>query len=216
MLPMHSHQKTMTLKEITDLLEVRHDQAMKKVAKMAKEPTFGTMFEIDIAYNGSQTTKTYELDERQSIAVASMLNVSLLMRVIDRWKELEQQLQPQLPSNYIEALEALLVSEKQKAEAEQQLQIAAPKIAAYELLADRKGDVSTTVVAKELGITAIKLNKFLRENGVKWLKADLPKAGFESWFNVVADVKNGHEFTQCLVTPKGQSEIAKLWSSHNE
>jgi len=67
-------------------------------------------------------------------------------------------------------------------------------------------------VAKELGTTAFKLNKFLRDSGVKWLNADLPKAGYETWFNVTADVKNGHEFTQCLVTPKGQIEIATLWS----
>lgn len=68
-------------------------------------------------------------------------------------------------------------------------------------------------MAKELGTTAIKLNRFLRDKGVKWLNADLPKAGYESWFNVVADVKNGHEFTQCLVTPTGQLEIANLWSN---
>ena len=207
MLPIETNQKTMTLKEITDLLEVRHDQAMKKVAKMAKEPTFGTMFEIDIAYKGSQTTKTYQLDERQSIAVASMLNVALLMRVIDRWKELEEKQtapQFQIPQTFAEAMQ--LAADQAK-----QLEIQAPKVAVYEMLADRKGDVSTTVVAKEIGITAIKLNRFLREKGVKWQKADLPKAGYESWFNVVADVKNGHEFTQCLVTPTGQSEIAKLW-----
>jgi phage anti-repressor protein/phage antirepressor YoqD-like protein len=94
-----------------------------------------------------------------------------------------------------------------------QLAIAAPKVAVYELLADRKGDVSTTIVAKELGTTAIKLNKFLRDNGIKWLNADLPKAGYEKYFNVVADVKNGHEFTQCLITPVGQIEIAKLWNN---
>ena len=63
---------TMTLKEITDLLEVRHDLAMKKVKKLSKELTFGTMLEINIAYNNSgQTIKTYCLDERQSLAAHS-------------------------------------------------------------------------------------------------------------------------------------------------
>ena len=86
-------------------------------------------------------------------------------------------------------------------------------MAVYELLADRKGDVSTTIVAKELGTTAIKLNRFLRDNGVKWLNADLPKAGYESWFNVVTMDVNGDTRNQCLITPKGQLEIAELWSS---
>ena len=43
------------------------------------------------------------------------------------------------------------------------------------------------------------------------MQADLPKAGYQDWFNVVADVKNGHEFTQCLVTPEGQLKIAEKW-----
>lgn len=121
-------------------------------------------------------------------------------------KLIAQQAQPQfnIPQTLPEAL-------RLAADLADQLAIAAPKVAVYELLADRKGDVSTTIVAKELGTTAIKLNRFLRDNGVKWLNADLPKAGYESWFNVVADVKNGHEFTQCLVTPDGQIGIAKLW-----
>ena len=210
MLQIQQNQKslTMTLKEITDLLEVRHDSAMKKVRKLSKELTFGTMLEIDIAYNDSgQTIKTYCLDERQSLAVASILNTALLMRVIDRIKELENNYEKfVVPQTLPEAL-------RLAADLADQLTIAAPKIAVYEMLADRKGDVSTTVVAKELGTTAIKLNKFLRDSGVKWQKADLPKAGYETWFNVVADSKNGHEFTQCLVTPEGQIEIAKLWGA---
>ena len=55
--------QTMTLKEITDLLDVRHDKAMLKVAEMAKEPEFGTMSILDIVYNDKgQTTKTYQLN----------------------------------------------------------------------------------------------------------------------------------------------------------
>ena len=86
--------QTMTLKEITDLLEVRHDKSMLKVEEMAKEPKFGQVSILDISYekgNGALgITQTYQLDKRQSIAVAAKLNTSLLMRIIDRWQELEQ------------------------------------------------------------------------------------------------------------------------------
>jgi len=200
----------MSLKEITDLIGVRHDKACLKVLAMAEEPEFGAVSISDIVYNDQgQTIKTYMLNQRQSIAVASRLNTALLMRVIDRWQELEQkQSSPQfnIPKTLPEAL-------RLAADLADQLEQAKPKLAVYDLLADRKGDVSTTIVAKEIGTTAFKLNKFLRDNGVKWLNADLPKAGYETWFNCIADVKNGHEFTQCLVTPKGQIEIAKLWSA---
>lgn len=198
----------MSLKEITDLIGVRHDKACLKVLSMAEEPEFGTVSIIDIVYNDKgQTVQTYMLDRRQSIAVAARLNTALMMRVIDRWQELESK--PKEPTHIIPKTyaEALMLAANQAAQLEQQ----APMVEVYKLLADRKGDVSTTIIAKELGTTAIKLNKFLRDKGVKWLNADLPKAGYEKFFNVVADVKNGHEFTQCLVTPDGQIAIAKLW-----
>ena len=84
---------TMTLKEITDLLDVRHDKAMLKVAAMAESPDFGQVSILDISYEKGYgalgLTKTYQLDKRQSIAVAANLNTALLIRIIDRWQELE-------------------------------------------------------------------------------------------------------------------------------
>ena len=82
----------MTLKEITDLLSVRHNNAIRTVAVMAEDESFGPVLKMSIAYNGQgQTTETYQLDKRQSLAVAARLNVALQMRVIDRWMELEAQ-----------------------------------------------------------------------------------------------------------------------------
>ena len=69
---------TMTLKEITDLLNVRHDKAMLKVAEMAQDPDFGTVAKTSTVYNDKgQTIQTYQLNKRQSIAVASRLNTAL-------------------------------------------------------------------------------------------------------------------------------------------
>lgn len=106
---------TMTLKEITDLLNVEHNKAMNKVEKMAEDPEFGTVAKTSTVYNDKgQTIQTYQLDKRQSIAVASRLNTALLMRIIDRWQELENQSRPSLPTTYIAALESLIASEKAK------------------------------------------------------------------------------------------------------
>lgn len=64
----------MTLKEITDLLGVEHNKAMKKVEKMAEDPEFGWLSKTSIAYNDKgQTIQTYQLNKRQSIAVALRL-----------------------------------------------------------------------------------------------------------------------------------------------
>ena len=196
-------QKTMSLKEITDLIGVQHSKAIPKVKKMAEDASFGTVLELDIVYNDKgQKIKTLMLDKRQSIAVASMLNTSLLMRIIDRWQELEEKQSVSLPQSFSEALQ--LAADQAK-----QLEEAAPKLEVYDKLANRKNDVNTTTLAKTLGTSSIKLNRWLKANGFKWMSKDLPKAGYESWFNIVCDTRNGHEFTQCLITPKGQIEIAK-------
>lgn len=86
---------TMTLKEITDLLEVRHNNAMRTVEKMAEEMDFGELLKISTSYKNNigaeLKIETYQLNKRQVFAVASRLNVKMQMRIIDRWQELEEQ-----------------------------------------------------------------------------------------------------------------------------
>lgn len=209
MLPiLQSQVLTMSSRELSKLTEKRHDNTLKLISSMIDGGVLKntTLSKYTNEQNG-QTYQEYLCDKRDSLIVVARLSPEFTAAIVDRWQELEAKHQaPQfnIPQTLPEAL-------RLAADLADQLAIAAPKVAVYELLADRKGDVSTTIVAKELGTTAIKLNRFLRDSGVKWLNADLPKAGYESWFNVVADVKNGHEFTQCLVTPDGQIGIAKLW-----
>ena len=84
-----------TLKEITDLISVEHNKAMKVVEKLSFEASFGTLEKIATVYNEKgQTIPTYNLTKKQAIAVGAKLNNSLLMKVIDRLEELENQHKP--------------------------------------------------------------------------------------------------------------------------
>jgi phage regulator Rha-like protein len=199
---------TMTSIEIADLLACRHDKVKQSIDRLSsnehrkaviQQPPVG-----EVKNHLGQSVSVYLISKRDSYVIVAQLSPEFTAKLVDRWQELESKQAFTIPQTLPEAL-------RLAADLADQLAIAAPKVAVYELLADRKGDVCTTIIAKELGTTAIKLNRFLRDKGVKWQKADLPKAGFESWFNVVADIKNDHEFTQCLVTPTGQIEIAKMW-----
>jgi phage regulator Rha-like protein len=195
---------TMTSQEISELVNSRHDDVKRSIERLAERGVIELppMAEIRTA---TKPAKVYQISKRDSYIIVAQLSPEFTAKLVDRWQELESKESFSVPQTLPEAL-------RLAADLADQLAIAAPKVAVYEMLADRKGDVSTTIIAKQLGTTAIKLNQFLRDNSIKWLNADLPKAGYESWFNVVADVKNGHEFTQCLVTPEGQIQIAKLWS----
>ena len=46
LLATQSSEMTMTLKEITDMLNVRHDNAMRTVALMAESPDFGELLKL--------------------------------------------------------------------------------------------------------------------------------------------------------------------------
>lgn len=78
---------------ITDLIGERHDKSLKKVMKLAEEPSFGSLSKMDIQYTSGkgrvETLETLNLTKKQAIAVGAKLNNKLLMTVIDRLEELE-------------------------------------------------------------------------------------------------------------------------------
>lgn len=203
---------TMTSKELYDVIctaRAEHGETQPRLndfhARITDELD-GDNYESFVVQNPNKTeTIFFRLTIEQCTLVGMRESKAVRRAVLEKLKKLESgSAIHSIPQTYAEALQ--LAADQAK-----QLEEQAPKVAVYEKLANRKGDVSTTILAKQLGTSAIKLNQFLREIGAKWQNADLPKAGFMEWFNVCADVKNGHEFTQCLVTPLGQLEIAKRW-----
>ena len=166
----------------------------------------GDHYESFVVKNQNSTESTfYTITVEQALLVGMRESKAVRRSVVSKLKELEQKEQFKIPQTLPEALQ-LAADLALKIEQDK------PKIEVYELLADRKGDVSTTILAKQLGTTAIKLNRWLRDQGIKWQQADLPKAGFQDYFNIISDVKNGHEFTQCLITPHGQIKISEKWA----
>jgi hypothetical protein len=131
-LKLFNNELSMTLKEITDLLEVRHNDAMKTVERMSKSQEFGLLRDYRIKQKtgfGEKDLDTYLLDKRQTLAVASKLNTNLLFKVIDRLEQLEQEKSYntfKLPTTYEEALEDLLVKVKENKRLEQQVEYLEP------------------------------------------------------------------------------------------
>lgn len=107
-----------TLKEITDILEVRHDKAMAKIDKMIAEiPDFGLVSKTDISIprgNGARdqtvTTVCFTTPE-QAIAVGARLNNILL------WKLVQKLHKPKTPLEMAKE-QVLLFERLEKAEKE--------------------------------------------------------------------------------------------------
>lgn len=107
---------SITLKDLTDLIGVRHNDAMKKVYDLSMEDGFGLLRETRISHVKGKEITTYLLNSKQAIAAGARLNNALLMKVIDKMEELEKERQQptqKLPTNPMEILQ--LVFDAQKA-----------------------------------------------------------------------------------------------------
>ena len=198
------NQKTMTSIEIADLVNSRHDSVKRTIERLVSSFSISKPPLVDGEKSANGTTvKHYLIGKRDSYVIVAQLSPEFTAALVDRWQELEAKEQFKIPQTMGEALQ--LAADQAK-----QLELQAPMIEVYDKLANRKNDVSTTTLAKQLGVSAIRLNRWLKAKGFKCLFKDYPSAKYADWFNVVGDVSAvGHEFTQCLITPKGQIEIAK-------
>ena len=80
---------TITLKEVTDMVKTRHNDAMGVVERMMASAEFGLTtkisYTVDQGTLAERQIQTYQLNKRQSIAVAARLNVDMLMVLVDYW-----------------------------------------------------------------------------------------------------------------------------------
>ncbi|WP_026803619.1 ORF6C domain-containing protein [Aliarcobacter lanthieri] len=87
-----------TLKEITDLISVEHNKAMRTVDKLTLESSFGQVANfstcITVGNGAVREIETYLLTKKQAIAVGAKLNNTLLMKIVDRLEQLENQNKP--------------------------------------------------------------------------------------------------------------------------
>ncbi len=97
------------------------------------------------------------------------------MYFINIEKKYKQDNQPKLPMTYIEALEQLLASEKEKEqlklENEQQalkIQEDAPKVSYYDIVINCTDLIPITMIAKDYGWSANKMNKYLEQKKVQY------------------------------------------------
>ena len=100
-------------------------------------------------------------------------------KYVERFNQYEEQLkeltQPKLPQTYKEALLALVEAEEEKErlmlenkEKQQVITTMQPKADYHDTVLNCSGLLTTTEVAKDLGMTAIKLNKILNEKGIQY------------------------------------------------
>lgn len=200
-----------TSEEIAELVSSRHDVVKKSIDRLVEKgvitsppvvekPTAGRPVQV-YSFSG-------EKGKRDSIIVVAQLSPEFTARLVDRWHELETSNQPKLPGNYIEALEALVESEKQKA-------IMAPKAEVFDRIVDRTNLINATQVGQPIGMSAIKVNQHLTELNVYNRSVKRGKA-FQQWFVDAGYgdmVQTEAGYPQAMFTTAGQAWVVQKFIS---
>ena len=219
-----NEQYVITLKEITDLIGVRHDKSMAKVEELANEEGFGSLSILDIQYQSGKgrvdTIQTYQFTKKQAIAVAARLNNTMLMKVINRLEELETaKPQFQIPQTYSEAL---MLAAKQAEQIEQQtalIEAQKPKVEFYEAVTGSSDTIDIASVAKVLNIKGFGRNnlfEFLRDKNIL-MQNNMPLQHYvdRGYFRVIESRYtkpdgSSHINLKTVVYQKGLDHIRKL------
>ncbi|MGK3363366.1 Rha family transcriptional regulator [Citrobacter portucalensis] len=110
---------TMSSLEISELVKSRHTDVRRSIERLMQK---GVIESAPMAFldniNGLgkvSRIKSYLLGKRDSYVVVAQLSPEFTGALVDRWQQLEsKQIHPSLPSNYKEALIALVVAEEEK------------------------------------------------------------------------------------------------------
>lgn len=205
---------TMTTREIAELTGKQHKHVLEDTRKMLEELKVDSAdFSAQYKDSTGRALPMFALPKRESIILVSGYNIQMRAKIIDRWHELEvKQIKPTIPQTYAQALLeagrlALELELKEK-----ELEVAKPKVEFVNKFVERGTNRNITSVAKELGVTAIKLGKWLRAKGYMnkatdkqvWNKEFIDKGyGVQKLFNVEVQDEEFKSGSQALITPSG-------------
>ncbi|MFC2568521.1 MAG: phage antirepressor KilAC domain-containing protein [Haemophilus parainfluenzae] len=211
----------MSSREITKLVNSRHSDVCKSIETLISKGVIGGYQPKPYTHpQNGQIYYEYFLNKRDTYILVAQFSPEFTAAVIDRWQELENQQNPTalLPQNYLQALEQLVASEKEKQALALENKAMKPKADFVDLYVDIGTTKSLRETAKILNmpekamIAALERDKALyRQSGNLIPYSDKQSRGL---FTVkTGTAEHGHNFTQTRVTSKGIQWIAQRYAS---
>lgn len=212
---------TMSSREITKLVNSRHSDVCKSIETLISKGVIGGYQPKPYTHpQNGQIYYEYFLSKRDTYILVAQFSPEFTAAVIDRWQELENQQNQTalLPQNYLQALEQLVASEKEKQALALENKAMKPKADFVDLYVDIGTTKSLRETAKILNmpekamIAALERDKALyRQSGNLIPYSDKQSRGL---FTVkTGTAEHGHNFTQTRVTSKGIQWIAQRYAS---
>ncbi len=231
--------KTMSSREIAELTNKKHTHVMRDIRAyvgaviqmergadvrsmdwsndegvqlLGDTPVSGVTFTTELNPQNKQTYPICHLDKNTTLVIVSGYNVLLRKKIIERWAELEQQAVAtthRLPQSFAEALQ--LAADQAK-----QLELAAPKVNAYDKLIESTHLKSVGDVAKSIGLrSAQALNKKLE--AVRAYDGRCGNRVWSGWFveQGLGEMRTTDEgYSSNKMTAKGQAWALNLFGGN--
>lgn len=189
--------------EIAELTGKRHDAILRDIRNLLKQGVSAHNF-VETSYKqpqprgGYKELPCFELTKKGCLILASGYDAILREKIIDRWESLEmEKRKPQTPKNYLEALKALVSSEEEKERLalevqqkqitielqEKEIKQAAPEVNYYDNHLQSVNTLTSTQVAKQIGMDAEKLHRKMKEIGILYKQSGqwILHAPYSTW-----------------------------------
>lgn len=218
---------TMSSREISTLVESRHDKVKQSVERLANRGVISLPPMGEYLDRLGRKAHEYRLTKRDSYVVVAQLCPEFTARLVDRWQELEARnaipvIDPMVALNDPATMRGLLLGYTEKVlTLENQVQEMKPDVDALCRIAKSDGGTCITTAAKDLQIRPKDLFAYLSANN--WIYR---RAGGKSWLAYQSKIQSGlleHKVTvvtrgdgsektveQVLVTPKGLAKLSQL------
>ncbi|WRQ13064.1 Rha family regulatory protein [Vibrio phage vB_VpM-pA2SJ1] len=203
----------MSSREIADLTGKQHSHVKRDIEKMCSEINPPNLESSIYEHRGNRYTQ-YHLDKDLTLCLVAGYSAKLRMAIIKRWRELENKNAQQIPQTYSEALQ--LAANQAKLIEQQRL-----KVEYHDKVISSSGSLRTTEIAAELGVSANKLNKLLRDMGVqrrvngRWvLRAFYVGKGYDDESTHITE--EGKTYHSMKWTEKGRKFIHDLYRRYQE
>jgi phage regulator Rha-like protein len=163
-----SNIKTMSSREISELTGSRHDAVRKSARRLEADQILTSPLAESAFFIRGNAHQEFHFSKRDSLVLVARLSPEFTAAIVDRWQELEANQAPQIPQNFAQALQ--LAADQAK-----QLEIAAPKLEYHDKVLASTNGLTTTEIASEFNMSAIKLNRLLcdlkvqRKIGGRWV-----------------------------------------------
>ena len=179
-------QETMSSLLIAEITGKQHKHVMEAIRTMEEAwvKVNGTKFRL-VEYTDKKGEKRpcYQLNKIECLYIATKFNDEARAKLVLRWEELEKSNAPQLPSTYLDALKALVVSEEEKqrliednTKKQQAIELKdaqlieldtavnnmKPKVSYVDNILQCKETINVTQIAQDYGMSAKAFNMLLR------------------------------------------------------